>query len=259
MKLSGILTVVSLCVAATVSAAPKKPAAKTAPKVKLTAAQVLDRALAAQGGKAAYERMSNVLMDGTIELPALGVKGTVEMRGKAPNKSLALYRFPQTGESRYCYDGTEAWAWSATGGLRTISGPEKVMLAHAANLRGPAEWRKLYTKVEMVGIRKVGDRSAYVVREHYPGHAPFVCYYDSKTFLMSRMDTVTAMEAAKNVPLVTHLLDYRDVDGIKWPFRTVSRAGKNLITELRINNLLTNVAMKDELFVKPESPATAAQ
>lgn len=260
MKRFGVLVAVSLCVAASASAAPKKPARKAAaPKVKLTAAQVLDKAAIAFGGKAAYERMTNVLMDGTIEIQPLGMQGTLELRAKAPNKSLAIHRFPQSGEIRSGYDGSAAWISNGASGTRDLTGAEKGLMAHAAILRGPVEWRKVYSKVEMLGIRKVGERTAYAVREHFPGHPPFTCYYDTKSFLMLRSDTVTDFGPTKNVPTVTYFSDYRNVDNIKWPFVTVQKAGKGLITAIRINNLLTNVAMKDELFVKPESPATAAK
>lgn len=59
------------------------------------------------------------------------------------------------------------------------------------------------------------------------------------------LDTQLGRSAA-----VTRFSDFRDVDGIKFPFKMVQRLGE-LAGEFRFTNILTNVAMNDEIFRKP--------
>lgn len=59
---------------------------------------ILDKYVAAIGGKAAIEKLSSRVQKGTIEIPSAGITGTIEIYAKAPNKLFNVSIF-QASES----------------------------------------------------------------------------------------------------------------------------------------------------------------
>jgi hypothetical protein len=62
-----------------------------------TVREVIERFIKAVGGKAAWLKVKSQYAAGTIEVPALGNKGTYEVHTKAPDKSLVVMKLI-TGE-----------------------------------------------------------------------------------------------------------------------------------------------------------------
>ena len=84
-----------------------------------TAETVINQYIEATGGKAAYEKLKNRVVTGTIEIPAANIKGNTKMMQALPNKFAdgrrARPRWPRSGGVS---DGTNAWEsideWAVT-------------------------------------------------------------------------------------------------------------------------------------------------
>ena len=255
MKRLGMLAAAGLCVAASASAAPKK-AIKKATAPKLTAAQVLDGNARAMGSKAAYAKLRNVLMEGTAHVLPMGQQLTFETRVKAPDKLLLIQRIPGVGEGRQGVDGNVAWNLQPGQGVKVDSEAVRQQLLTSTVLDAPLRWRTSNKKVQMLGVRKLDSRPAYAIRMvPVGGGSPAVAYFDTKTLLQVRLDMPYLLPNGKGKrTTVTEMADYRDVDGVKFPFFTRQKFGPEMTITMRYINILTNVAMDDAIFVKPESP-----
>src|SRR5687768_4973849 len=75
-----------------------KPEAKKADeKPNITVDQIIEKYLAAIGGKAANEKLTSRVSKGTFELAAMGINAQAEVLSKAPNSFLLTITIPGFG------------------------------------------------------------------------------------------------------------------------------------------------------------------
>lgn len=232
----------------------QQPAARPADaQPALTAEQVIERSIEATGGREAREKMTSTVARGTVELTAQGLRSTMEFYAKTPNKRLVITKAEGVGEFKQGYDGQVGWSDNPVQGLRELSGEELARLRREATFNPEIKWRDLYRKVELVGKDKVGERETYVVRLTPLEGKPLTRYYDAQTFLLLRQDLV--QDTSQGPMAVTAIMsDYRDVNGIKAPFRIEQQlpVGKVIIKMVEVQN---NVEIADAVFAKPAAPA----
>lgn len=237
--------VLLLALASPVLAQKKAPVAK-----KPSADQILDRFAQVSGG-AAWEKLNSFTAKGTINLPAQSIKGTVEISAKAPNKMRMVQTIQGVGETTGGYDGTEGWSKDPFSGLRTLAGVELAQLQTQATLSlRPSQWRKVYTKTELLGTTKVGGAPAYKVRLTPKAGNPETQYFDVKTGLQVRSDQVSESPQGK-IPVEIYMSDYRTVGGVKIAFKTrqVASVAEAVIL---LTDVKANVELDDASFAKPK-------
>jgi hypothetical protein len=127
-KLGLALSVPCVFALGAVSAAAQSaqaPAAKTADAAALPAPQsILDRHIAAIGGREAMKKHSSVHVTGTISVPANGISGTVETFAARPNKQLEKMTLAGVGDILRGFDGTHAWSNDPMRGPSLATGKE---------------------------------------------------------------------------------------------------------------------------------------
>lgn len=214
-----------------------------------TVDQILDKYEQAIGGRQAVEKITSRVTKGTFEIAAMGLKATMETYAKAPNKSLAIQNFSGVGEAREGYDGKIAWAQDPMTGLREKSGAELATTVRESDIHADIKTRQLYSKLELKGKEKVGDRETYVILATPAEGAPVKMYFDTQTWLLAREDTEIDTPQGK-FPINATMEDYRDVDGVKMPFtiRVESPMGGMVIKTTEVKH---NVAIDDAKFNKP--------
>ena len=77
----------------------------------------------------------------------------------------------------------------------------------------------------------------------------FTEYYSTKTFLLMKREGVQVSSTSSvEIPYTLTYSDYRDVDGVKLPFKTVSfsNANGNIVTYVK--TVKHNVAVDDSAF-----------
>lgn len=226
--------------------ADEKSAAGKMPSVQ----QILANYMQAVGGKKAGEKIKSRMSKGTIELAPMGVKGTFENYAAAPNKSASKLTLAGIGEFYEGFDGTTAWAINPVQGSRDKQGEELAQAKLTSDFYREANLAKLFSKMELKGIEKVGADDAYVVVA-MPDNLPAeTFYFDTKSGLLVRQDTTSITPEGK-MPGKTFFEDYREIDGIKVPFKTRSilPQAEIITTFTEIKN---NVAIEDSKFAKPK-------
>ncbi len=132
MKKNLILFTLTVIFASIVSAQVKPTETKktdesraSAGNVKLpTAKEIFDKYLESVGGRPAIEKIKTRKMTGSVELPAMGLKGTFEIISKAPDKSAVIINLNGFGEITEAFDGNEAWSSNPLEGQRVKTGKE---------------------------------------------------------------------------------------------------------------------------------------
>jgi outer membrane lipoprotein-sorting protein len=224
------------------------PALAQAPKP--TAAQILDKNVAASGG-AAWLKVQSYVAQGTISVVAQSIKGTVKVQTQAPNKIAIAQNVEGAGNSLMGFDGTKGWSKDTALGLRDLSGPELGALkAQAALSLRPASWRSVYTSTTLVGTVKVNGAPAYRVKLTPKVGSPETQYFDVKTGLQVRADQVSETPQGK-IPTESYPSDYRMVNGVKIPFKTRLLAN-NVEIIMQFTDVKINASVDDSAFAKPK-------
>jgi hypothetical protein len=221
---------VVLVVVAAAQASAQQPAA-------MTGDEVLERYVAAVGGRAAHERIRNYVLEAEFEVARRGIRGTLEIRGKAPDKLLVVRTIEKVGAIRQGVDGAAAWVEDPYNGVRVLDGEELATARRSAVFNADLKWRELYERVELLGVEKLGDRDVYAVRLSGKEAPAETRYYDAATFLLVR-STVTYEGEHGKVPIETRYDDYREVDGVKMAFLWVQStpAGETIVRVTRVRN-----------------------
>ena len=233
------------------AAGPAGSAAARAPRG-LTAEQVLEKYIEATGGRAAYEKHKSLVLKGSMEAVGLNIKGAIEAYSKAPNKALAITELPGVGTQKQGYNGTVGWASDALSGVRELTGVELAQFKRASTFNSDIRWRELWKSAELVGVEKVGDRDAYAVRltpKEGEGN-PVTNYYDTKTFLLLRSDSVQESPLG-TLPVTSLMSDYRTVGGVKMPFLLEQKL-PTMTIRISFSEAVFDVPIEDARFEKPQ-------
>lgn len=247
VHVSGFLLTLGMAVGWGAQQPPTKGLPTDAPK--LTAEDILEKAIAATGGREVRQRITSVVSKGTLEVVTQGLQGTIEIYAKAPNKLLIIQTLPGL-EIRQGFDGQIGWVYNSLQGFRQLEGTELATFTRTATFQSEVHWQKLYEKVELIGRETVGDRTAYVIRLTPRLGNPVNQYYDSETFRLLRTDT-TQDGPLGPIAQETSFSDYREVDGILVPFTRTMKTPTAVVI-IRFTERKTNVEIDDSRFAPPK-------
>lgn len=101
-------------------------------------------------------------------------------------------------------------------------------------------------KTSLTGVEKVEGKDAYVLEYVYPSGGKVAVYFDASSNL--KVQTVKTMDTPQGKATQTiSYLDYKDVNGVKFPHTVVQSFGpQNLKAE--VTSLEVNVPLDDALF-----------
>ncbi len=224
----------------------------------ITGEEILQKYIDATGGAAARQKLKSSIMKGQMELGAQGMRGSLEIYAKAPNKRLTITKIDGMGEMLQGFDGKIAWAKDPQGNVREITGPQLAVVQRESTFNSDLRWKELYEKLEIAGKGKIDGKDAWILKLTPKAGAPIVRYYDAETFLLLRSD-MTVNGPQGEFTLKTTVTDYREVDGIKVPFQITQGLPMGTMG-MRVSEIKSNVPIDDAIFAKPAAavPATPA-
>ena len=221
----------------------------------VSADQVFDEYLEALGGADQVAGLSSFSAKGTYSgFDTSFTEVPVEIFANAPNQgTMIVHMF--NGDSIRTYDGRSGWMAGPDTPvpLLTLTGGNLGRAAVQATLSFPAGIRDAFSQWR-VGRTAIDDREVRVVQGSN-GDQPLVNLYFDEPGLLVRLVTWTETPAGI-VPTQIDYADYRDVAGIKMPFRwTVSQTYMQM--NIALSEVQPNVAIDAARFAQP-APAPAA-
>jgi hypothetical protein len=208
---------------------------------------------AALGGQAAIDKLKTVVMKGTY-VGANGAALPYEVSLSAPDKFYILVT-TQQGMVERGFDGKVGWE----------KGPRGVNELPAGALEGLKEMFLFYTNIKLkeqftslrVGRRdKIGDREVIAVTGRTADNQRQQLYFDAETGLLVRrirfMPTMVGV-----IPEQMDFEDYRDVEGVKFPFTVKVAAVEvgNPLATRKYTEIKINAPVDDAKFRMPPAPA----
>lgn len=224
-----------------------------------TADDVVEKHLAAMGGRAALAKLTSQVATGTVSMSAQGadISGPVEIYRKAPNKQRTLITFDMTpfGGSEMIVDqrcdGKTAFLSNSMQGDREITGAQLQGMLNASFPSPLLTYKDAGAKVELVGKDKVGNRAVFVL-QYTPKAGPSSrSYFDAETYLVLRtVAKVDIPEAGGEIEQTNEFADYRVVDGVKSPF-TITMINPSQTLTISLAKVDYNKPIDDVMFARP--------
>ena len=124
------------------------------------------------------------------------------------------------------------------------------MVAHALVL--PEDWLQIFDTVTVAGIETLDDRKVYALQLRVGELPPIAVSIDAKTGDLLRYEmSVLHPKLGIAIRTVVRQEDYRDVEGVRVAFRSVSRNEFAGETVFEIEKFETDVVIDGGLFSPP--------
>ena len=182
-----------------------------------TADEVIDKHLAALGGRAALEKLKSRVVTGTITLstPAGEVSGPFEALNQEPNKARTLIKLDLTalgaGEVTIDqrFDGTTGYVLDSLQGNRAITGNQLENMRNSTFPNPFLTYKERGATVELRGKEKIGEREAYaLVFKSKTGPAARQ-YVDAESYLPLRLVVSVDVPQMGELEQTTDFFDFR--------------------------------------------------
>jgi hypothetical protein len=232
------------------------PPAPAVPSV--SAAQLLDKYVAAVGGAGALQKVSSVTAVGTMTQRRPGrlfPSQQIEISSKAPGMELITLRAGQN-DNLTAYNSSSAWARAGNGAARDLRRAEAdaTKLEDVFNL--PAQLKQLLLDAKVERPAVIDGHEVYVVSGHTQNLPHVTAYFEKESGMLTRL--VYDIDTSFGVyPTQIDYSDFRDVGGRKVPFTWVNSQVRNREFTYVMQNVRA-AAVEDSKFAKP-APATAAR
>ena len=216
----------------------------------VTADQVFAKYMQALGGAQKVAALTSFTARGTYGgFNTGGADLPIEINAKAPNQRMQIVRAPDADNVK-TYNGQKVWvaeAWRPLPLMELTGGNLDGAKIEALTLF-PATIKDAFTGW-LVGSATIDDKPAQVLQGRTGGQ-PVNFYFDEATGLLVRTVRWNRTPVG-TVPTQTDLSDYRDVAGVKMPFKTVITwtDGQNTIA---LNQVQANVAIDAAKFATPK-------
>ena len=224
-----------------------------------TADEVIEKHLAALGGRAALAKVTSRTMTGTIAVstPVGELSGPVEVINMAPNKARTLIKLDlsavgageMTVDQRF--DGTTGIVMDSMQGNRDIAGDQLESMKSSTFPSPFLDYKERGVSVELGPKEKIGARDAFLLTVK-PKTGPAVKQYlDAETYLPLRVVAKIDVPQMGTVEQTTDFSDFREVDGIKVAFSVKSSSSVQSFT-ITVSKVEQNGKIDETLFSKPK-------
>jgi hypothetical protein len=229
------------------------------PSLAQTADEIIEKHIAATGGRAALSKLTSRVSSGTIELttPVGPLKGSIEVFNKKPNKTRTLVKIDASAfggteiVNDQRFDGTTGYVIDSFNGNREIIGEQLEAMKNGGFPSPLLMYKEIGTTIALGSREKVGTGEAYVLQLTPKSGPPVKAFIDAESFMLVRtVITVTVPQLGGPVEQVVDFSDFRDVEGIKIPHMTKSANSVQTVTAT-VTSVKQNVEIDDSSFVKP--------
>src|SRR2546425_645537 len=239
-----------------------------------SAESILDKYIQAAGGAQRLAGMTSFAAKGTsVGFGGFGGGGDVEIVAKAPDKRATIILFKQEtnrGDQIRTYDGQTGWVRTPLNvlGEFQLAGSDLDGARFDAQLSFPGQLKQVLTNVKSGPPTSITDlpapssqsslqkdvtlgqtHSVEVVQGTGPRGLLVTLYFDKQSGLLLR-ELRYGNSPIGRVPTQIDYADYRDVNGIKFPFR-ITYAWLDGRDSIVLNEIRTNVPIDETKFGRP--------
>jgi outer membrane lipoprotein-sorting protein len=158
------------------------------------------------------------------------------------------------------YDGKSAgWVYNPfkpNPSVQSMTEDDLKNILDEADFDGPfVDYKEKGNKIEFVDKEEILNIPAYKVKLTNKNGDTSFFYFDASTALLLKWEGTRKIEG-KEVPWESFFHDFRDVNGLKYPFLIESDApGTDQSQKIAAGKIEVNIPIEDSRFLKPNPPA----
>jgi outer membrane lipoprotein-sorting protein len=223
-----------------------------------TADEIIEKHLTALGGREALGKLTSRSLTGTMTVSTPGgeISGPIEVVTQRPNKSRTLIKLdltalgagPMVVDQRF--NGTSGYVLDSMQGNRDITGNQLENMKNGMFPNPLLNYKDSGATVELAGKEKVGDREAYVLTFKPKTGSVTRQFFDTQTYLPIKLVVRVDVPQVGELEQISELSDYREVDGVKVPFKVTVTSAVQSFT-INVTKVEHNLKIDDALFSKP--------
>ncbi len=222
-----------------------------------SADEVVEKHLAAIGGRSALAKLTTRRATGTVTITTPGgdVTGPIEISAKAPNKARAHMRLdltplglPETMMLEQKFDGTDGWMLNSVQGDTQITGNQLDNMRNNAFPSPLMAYKTGGATLELLPRETLDGRELVVLRMTPKAGSAVTMLFDASTYLLARSRLTVVTAELGPLDQTVELSDYRDVGGIKLPFQVVNSTPVQTV-KMKFEKIEHNVPVDDAVFV----------
>jgi zinc protease len=212
--------------------------------------QILAKYISSTGGEQNWRKFRTRISKGRAEISGQAVFGTADFYYKAPNKYLYVVSLAEMGEIRRGFNGTAGWEKLSDSAATDVTGQELATLQRSADFYQALDIRKLYDNLALAADGKVEGTPAFVIEAKTSDGTSRRMYFDKDSGLMLKNEEDFTAEGQR-VHIETEYQDFRDVDGIKYPFLLIQTNAASTVL-IRVQSIQHDQTIDDAVFEKPK-------
>jgi hypothetical protein len=205
---------------------------------------LIQKMIDATGGKAAYDKRQSLFIKGKVRVPKAKIVLIHTVWAQRPNKKYDLMEAPAFGKIESGSDGSTAWEISEDGGPSLKTGSELPILLREADFDNWTNWKRYYKSATTVGADTVAGQATWKIQMVPVQGPPELKWMDQATGLLLKT-TLNRPTKMGDIPVEIFYEGYRDVCGVKIPFRT---------REVALTGLPEIVTTHDSVACNPRVP-----
>jgi hypothetical protein len=229
----------------------------------LTAAQIVEKNVAARGGLEAWRKIDTMVWIGHLETgnPAAPVVPFV-LQMKRPDKRRFEIHLKEETSARI-FNGTDGWKLrpkrGATPDLVPYTPEELKAARDGPGIDGPLfDYQAKHVTVELEAAEELQGRKTYRLSITLPSGTSQHVWIDAQSFLDVQYDRESRNVVGQSGTVMVHQRNFKAVGGLQIPhtIQTDSASGKGS-EQMVIDQVLLNPPLGDKVFAKPNVPMRA--
>jgi photosynthetic reaction center cytochrome c subunit len=219
--------------------------------------QILDKYMKALGGEQKVRGLTSFVAQGSGSgFGGFGGNTHVEVLAQFPDKRATYITYPddpKRGDSTRAFDGRTGWLTTPLAVVHKyeLAGSELDGAKLDAELSFPYQIKSALTNIRVGPVATINDKDVQLVQGTGPRGMIATLYFDQQSGLLSRMVRYGRSPIGR-LPTQIDYADYRDVDGLKLPFR-VTFSWLDGRDTFQMNKIDVNVKIDPARFSEPKA------
>ncbi len=199
--------------------------------------------------KATLAEIRPYRIDGTIHSLQSGVTGSFSIYVSSIGQYRVDEDYGKYGYSRVAVSGDQSWTESSFGPFDELHGKllEQVKIGQPESLFG--DWRDFYDSIEVLRADVFDGQKVYVLDLKHGSLSPVTAFVDAATGDVLKADVIVLQEGGIAIPVTTSYEGYREVNGIRIPFREISSNEQSGRMVVQYETIEVNINIDDDFFV----------
>lgn len=218
---------------------------ESAATANMTVEQVLDKYIAAIGGKEKLMAVKDLSMNMAADM----MGQTIEMKivQKSSDKTYQSMSMGGVTQQESIVNGDKG-KMSMGGQSQPMPAEQIASSKEEAVLFKEMQFKDLGYEAKLIGTENLAGKNVFVIETITPSAKKQTLFFDTKTFLKVKESSNVPGPNGQIMTISTDLTDYQEVDGILFPFGRKLVGAAPIPLDLKIKEIKVNSGVSDDLF-----------